>query len=270
MANNGLLINEKISSPQLKKLLGDFKQKHGTDKGMEALNEVANELVFKARIMAPVQLSAEPEKKGGVLSAKPGTQISFVLLTDGDKSYLPVFTDNAEFDKWNFGGGKPEYTVAFDFNGMASIFEGSAACTGAVINPFTDNMMIQRDMLLKWYEEAQIKQHGHARHTITPDTPTEVYQLNPYPMLLSNKLCETAKGLPGVNAMWLRGIKLNGDDGLLLICDLSEDGNNGIFKTLGDCATPMLEGKALHIVTLDSDFGKKSAENVLPFYTKSE
>lgn len=270
MANNGLLINEKISSPQLKMLLGDFKQKHGTEQGMQALNEVANELVFKAMIMAPVQLSEEPERKDGALSAKPGTQISFVLLTDSDKSYLPVFTDNSEFDKWNFSGRKPEYTIGFDFNGMASIFEGNSACTGVIINPFTDNLMIQREMLLKWSEEAQIKQHGHARHTISADTPAEVYALSPYPMVLSNKLCETAKGLPGVKAMWLRGIKLNGDDGLLLVCDLTEDGNNGIFKALGECATPMLEGKALHIITHDNDFGKKSTENVLPFYSKSE
>ena len=269
MANNKLLINEKISYPQLKALVGDFKQKYGTNKGPEALNAVANELVFRSRVIVPVQLSEEPEKDGSVLSAKPGTHISFVLLKADDKSYLPVFTENEELDKWSFEGGKPEYTIVLDFNGLASIFEQNSSCTGLVINPFTDNLMVQREMLLKWSEEAQIKQHGHARHTITPDTPTEVYQLSPYPMLMSNKLCETAKKLPGVNAMWLRGIKLNGDNGFLLICDLSEDGNKGIFKALGDCATPMLEGKALHIVTFDSDFGKKSAENVLPFYTKS-
>lgn len=269
MAENKLLINEKINCSQLKALVEDFRKKNGTDKGPEALNAVANELAFRSRVMAPVQLSEEPEKSGGVLSAKVGTHISFVLLKADDKSYLPVFTENAELDKWNFDSGKPEYTIGLDFSGLASLFEQNAACAGVVINPFTDNLMIQRSMIIKWYEEVQIKQHGHARHTITADTPTEVYQLSPYPMLMSNKLCETAKGLPGVNSMWLRGIKLNGDDGLLLVCDLSEDGNNGIFKALGECATPMLEGKALHIVTADSDFGKKSIENVLPIYTKS-
>lgn len=269
MANNGLIINEKISCPQLKKLVGVFKEKHNTPDGMKYFNDVANELVFNANVMAPVQLSEVPENIDGKIIAKPGTKISFVLLTDSDKSYLPVFTDSSEFDHWNFPGGKPEYTIGFNFEGMASLFEGNANCTGVIINPFTDNLMIQRQMLLKWNEEAQIKKHGHARHTITPDTPTEVYQLSPYPMVLSNKLCETAKDLPGVKAMWLRGIKLNGDDGLLLICDLTEDGNNGIFQALGECAKPMLEGKALHIIDANSDFGKKSTENVLPVYSKS-
>lgn len=269
MANNGLIINESVNNPQLKRLLGEFKQKQGTDGAMAVLNDLANEFVFNARVLSPVQLSEEPVKNGGVLTAKEGSQVSFMLLTDGGKSYLPLFTDNAEFSKWSFEGEKPKYTISLDFNGTASIFEGNAACAGLVLNPFTDNLLIQREMIIKWNEEAQIKQHGHARHTITADTPTEVYSLSPYPMVLSNKLCEAAKKLPGVNAMWLRGIKLNGDDGILLLCDLSEDGNNGIFKALGECATPLLEGKALHIVTIDNAFGKQNTENVLPIYSKN-
>lgn len=271
MANNIVRINDTVSNPKLRELLVEFKQKHDTDKNaaVKVLNELANEFVFSAKVLCPVQLSAEPVKQNGVLTAKSGSQVSFMLLSENDKSYLPLFTDNDEYSKWSFGVENPPYTLVLDFSGIAAIFESNAACSALVLNPYSDNLLIQREMIIKWNEDAQIKQHGHARHTITADTPAEVYALNPYPMLLSNKLCETAKGLPGINAMWLRGIKLNGEDGYLLLADLSEDGNNGIFKALGECATPLLDGKALHIVTTDNDFGKKNVDNVLPIYSKN-
>ncbi len=269
MVNNSLKINDKISNPKLKKLLGEFKKMYGTNNNnsVSKLNELANELVFSAKVLTPVQLSAEPVKEGGSLVVPTGSQVSFVLLSDNGKHFLPIFTDNNEInDKLN--GENKHYVLTLDFNGVAAIFENNVHCAGLVINPFSDNLLIQREMVIKWNEDAQVKQVGHARHTITSDTPAEVYALNPYPMIMSNKLCEAAKSMPGVNAMWLRGIKLNGDDGYLLITDLSENGNNGIFKALGECVTPLLGGKALHIITTDNEFGKKNTENVLPIYSK--
>lgn len=270
MANNNLRINDKITNPKLKKLLVEFKKMHGSsDKSAVAkLNELANELVFNAKTLTSVQLSAEPVKEGGALTVPAGSQVSFILLTDNDKHYLPIFTDNGEISD-KLDGENKHYVLTLDFSGIAAIFENNVHCAGLVINPFSDNLLIQREMIIKWNEDAQVKRHGHARHTITSETPAEVYALDPYPMVMSNKLCEAAKSMPGVNAMWLRGIKLNGDDGYLLIADLSEDGNNGIFKALGECVTPLLNGKALHIITTDNEFGKKNTENVLPIYSKN-
>lgn len=272
MANNNLKINEKISAPKLKKLLEEYKKAYDSGNSKSAvtkLNELANELVFNTKALTPVQLSAEPVDNGGALTVPAGSQVSFILITDSDKHYLPVFTDNSEMgDKLD--GEKKHYMLTLDFSGISAIFENNTFCAGLIINPFSDNLLIQRQTIIKWSEDAQVTQHGHARHTITSDTPTEVYALNPYPMVMSNKLCEAAKSMPGVNALWLRGIKLNGDDGYLLIADLSEDGNNGIFKALGECATPMLNGKPLHIITTDTEFGKKNIENILPIYSKND
>lgn len=271
MAGKIIRIDEQTSNPKLKKAMNDFKAAFTANKknATELLNVVANEFAG-IRALAPVKLSGEPVSKDGVLTVPPESEVSFVLLTDKDTNYLPLFTENVEYAKWNAPDTqKPEHVITLDFAGIASLLEGNADCKGALIDPFDTNMMLPREMILKWYETYQIQTQGHARHVITNDTPAEVFMLSPYPMELSNKLCDTAKTLPGVNAMWLRGIRLNGDDGYLLIADLSEDGHNGIYQALGGCATPLLGGLALHIVSADSDFGKSITQNSLPFYSKN-
>ena len=264
-----IFVNEKATNPKLRGLLKKYKSSIAKDKktASDILGQIANELTLHARVLAPVRLSEEPHPENGRLVTKDDTKITILVLNGEENNFLPIFTDNAEFEKWS-AGNKPDYTMTFDFNGCASVLESNAKVWGLVINPFSDNLQIPRAMVLNWFEQKQIHSQGHARHVITAETPAEVYAPDPYPMQLSNKLCEAAKELSGVNALWLRQVTLNGSVGYLLIADLSEDGNQVIFPTLGEAAKPYLNGFPLHIVTADNDFGKKSIDNVLPIYSK--
>ncbi len=270
MPNNLMIVNQTIQNPKLGALLEKYKGAYVNDKkaAAEILGQIADELALHSRILAPVSLSEEPISKNGKLVLKDGTNVAFMLLNGDGNDFLPIFTDNTEFSKWDAGDDKIPYSLTIDFDSCASILESNAACWGLAVNPFSDNLQIPRSMALNWFEQKQIHQKGHARHVITSQTPADVYAPDPYPMLLSNKLCEAAKTLSGVNALWLRGIRLNGSDGYLLVADISEDGNKVIFPTLGEAAKPHLNGLPLHIVTADNDFGKKSVENVLPIYSK--
>lgn len=267
-----LLINQKTSNPKLSALIEKYKDAFKNDKkaAAEILGQIADELVLRARLLTPVILSEEPISKNGRLVVKDNTNVTFMLLHGGDNDIIPVFTDNAELDKWNVDNTQKPWTMTLDFDSIGSVLEGGAQCWGIVVNPFSDNLQIPRSMALNWYEQKQIHSQGHARHVITPETPADVYAPDPYPMVLSNKLCEAAKGLSGVEKLWLRGVRLNGTEGYLLIAELTEDGNKVIFPALGEAAKPHLNGLALHIVTNDSEFGKKAVENVLPIYTKKE
>ena len=265
-----IYVNEKTKNPKLRTLLDKYRYAFEHDKKAagDILGQIADELTLHAKVLAPVMLAEEPLSEGGRLAVKDGADVTLMVLNGNGNDFLPIFTDNEEFEKWS-AGEKPQYNMLFAFDGCASVLEGNAKVWGLVINPFSDNLQIPRTMALNWFEQKQIHAQGHARHVITSDTPTEVYAPDPYPMQLSNKLCETAKELSGVNALWLRQVKLNGSEGYLLIADLSEDGNREIFPKLGEVSKPYLNGFALHIVTADNDFGKKAIENVMPIYSKN-
>ena len=265
-----IYVNEKSTNPKLRTLLDKYKDAYVNDKNAagEILGQIAEELTLHAKVLAPVTLSEEPVREKGKLAVKDNADVTLMILNGSGNDFLPIFTDNEEFEKWSVEG-RPSYNVLFSFDGCASVLEGNAKVWGIVVNPFSDNLQIPRTMALNWFEQKQIHTQGHARHVITEETPAEVYAPDPYPMQLSNKLCDAAKALSGVNKLWLRQVKLNGTEGYLLIADLSEDGNKSIFPTLGETAKPYLNGFPLHIVTADNDFGRKSIENVLPIYSKN-
>ncbi len=135
-----------------------------------------------------------------------------------------------------------------------------------MINPFSDNMTVSREITLKWLEKKQMMVNGHAQHVISPDSKYEFHSLSPYPMLLSNKLCETAKSLP-VNKMWLRGINLEGNDGYLLVVDFTGD-RMATFTELGNSAKQFLSNKSLHMIDCKEKFGKIAIENNIPIFSK--
>lgn len=262
-------IVEDLKNPKMRELLD--KRRSIDENDFEAISasmeQIANEIINSSPLLLALQPSKPPIKDdSGEFTLEKGTSISFDLLSAGDDNrYLPVFTSTEDYEKWTDRGNSVPVQVGFD--NVASMLEQNTGCDGAVVNPFSDNLLIPRPLLIRWYEQKQIINQGHANHVITSDTPVETYAPNPYPMLLSNKLCETAKTLPEVNKLWLRGAKLNGEDSYLLVADFNGD-RRTVFKALGDSSKPHLGKMPLHIVELDEGFGKSVTENVLPIYTK--
>lgn len=279
MPQNVLKINEKLENPALRGLMEkyrglvpadkeDFKKGNFDQEALTAvMNEIADEIITRAKVLVPATLSqpARDDGEGGQF-VPPNTNLSFVLIAGGGRNFLPVFTETEEFLKWQSDEERP-VTVQMDFDSFVQMAASHGSCAGIVINPFSDNLMINREMLLKWYEQKQMKAKGHANYIITRDTPVELYTPAPYPIELSGKLCETARGFSEVNKIWLRGIKLNNEQGYLLVVDFKGD-RTKLFTAFGDCAKPFLGAHALHIVALDDGFGAEATDKVLPIYTK--
>lgn len=267
MANN-LHIDQKLENPSLRELLARRLNADPSDK--EAINEIMGsliyEIVMRANFLSLVSFSKPPVYDvDGTLIIAPGTDITFTMLnnSNGDH-FFPVFTESTELEKWK--NAKIDHTMYIGFESIAAMIERNKNCGGFVINPFSDNMTISRDIVSKWLEKKQVMQNGHAQHVITPDSQYEFHALNPYPMLLSNKICEEAKGLE-INAMWLRGVTLNGNKGYLLAVDFSGD-RNTIFTRLGNAAKQFLSGNPLHIVDAKEPFGKLATDKMIPIYSK--
>lgn len=273
MPQNNLKLNEEIHNPKLRELFdrraaisADGKDVPDKKVYSDIMGEIADELIMRAKLLVPVSLSKEPEsRENGELFVSGNTDVTFMMLTSHDQHFLPVFTDTDDLKKWKMD--KVPYAVTMGFDNAASMLESIGKCDGVAVNPFSDDMVIGRQLVLHWYEQKQIMTQGHANHVITGDTPVEMFVPNPYPLELSNKLCETARQNHNVNKIWLRGIKLNGEDGYLLVVDFKGD-RQKLFSAFGECARPFLGAKALHIIALDDGFGGRAVENAMPIYSK--
>lgn len=263
-----LNIDKDLNNSELNDLLEKRKNLNKDDK--KAVSEIsvklANEIVMIAKFLAVVKFTKDPVEKNGELELAEGTNMNFTLL-DSEKSgkYFPVFSDKNAVEKWN---GVPEYhTVQIAFDDIARLILTNDSFSGMVLNAGTDTLVIERKVIAGWNERKQIAQKGHADNVITNNTPLEIYPANPYPLQLSNKLCETAKGINGVNRLWLRGITLNGEEGYLLVVDFSGE-RQPIFSKLGEAGKGFLGRMPLHLVPYGDKFGQNAVDKVVPIYSK--
>lgn len=237
------------------------------EKLQNTLEKVVAEMVENAKFLVPVEIAVEPEKdKDGGLCIPASTDVTFVIFSlDEKQRFIPIFSDTETYNKWE--KAENVHAMTMDFASLVNLLEKSTTGEGLVLNPFTDNMMVKREMALKWFEQFQIARNGSASHAIPASMAEQVYNLNPYPFQLMNTLCEAARSTPAVKAMWLRGINLNNEESYLLIVDFTGDRQKAI-SPLGEAARKFLGNMPLHIVPLDEGFGGKAAKGINPIYTK--
>ncbi len=271
MAEN-IRIDRELRNPKLRELFDDRMKmvKSGVKdekKLNDALEKIVHEMVENASFLVPAEIDTEPVKeKDGGLGIPASTNLAFVIFSQEDgQKFIPIFSDSEQLARWQ-NKADNIHTMTMSFPSLALLLQQSTENEGIVLNPYSDNMMVKREMALRWYEQLQIARNGSASNVITLDKAKDVYTLNPYPFQLSNVLCETARKDPRIKALWLRGINLNNEDSYLLIVDFSGD-RRKVFPPLGEAAKKFLNNKPLHIVPLDEGFGGKAAEGVTPVYT---
>lgn len=253
-----LHINEKLAKQTLDDLFAERRemQDKTEEEQVEILNRLINELVMNAMFISPVTFPNGHE----------AGDVTFAMVRNQDDvGYFPLFSNSEELGKWQ--GMEQSETVQLPFDRYADMLNARSGFGGIVVNAFTDNFIVERKLVQEWYEQKQLAVQGHATHAITGDTKYEFFAPDPYPIQVSGKLCEAAKGLAEVSRLWLRGVKLDGKDAYLVVVDHSGD-RQTVLTALGESAKDFLNGMSLHVVQLQKGFAEEAVENVLPIYTK--
>lgn len=249
--------NEKLDKQRIAEL---FAQRQTVDKNDDAAmseltNSIIAELVMNTTFIAPVQLG---ENSGDAQS------VTFRLIQSPQGvRYFPIFTSSEDLETWDELGNTD--TVHMTFDGYAELIRNNDAMGGIAVNPFSDNLMVDRRLVLQWYERKSLIINGYASHTVTSDSRYEFIDLS------SDELCDnlimSAKAEPRIKEIWLRGIKLEGKDGYIAVVDVEGD-HTDVFRELGNAARELLGDKQLHLVLFNSDFGKLAVEGIEPIYSK--
>lgn len=256
---NNLYIDERLEQQKISEYFAQYKELDPKDEKAqsELMNNLIGELVMNTRLIAPVAIKEGKDGKKNIV-------FQLIKSTQGE-NFFPVFTASEELEKWE--GLKDYRTIQLIFDNYAQMLAANDTCGGFVVNPFSDNFRVSKQSAQTWYEHKQMIVQGHASHMITKDSKYEVYAPSPFPFRLSDKLCETAKDIPDVKRIWLRGIKLDGTDGYLAVVEFGGD-REKTLSALGNGSRDYLNGMPIHFVAYAPGFAEQAVKDVIPIYAK--
>lgn len=263
-------VNKPLENPLLKELFKDLRKAKEDDEYVKIFNKLAEEIAMKAHFLSVIELTGEPEEKSdGSFVLKEDTEMSFPMLTNQEnQAFYPIFIDWEELYKWEDLKKENLKTAIFNFDDYLAMIFSNNGSHGIVINPFSDNFVLDKETLKIWKSIKEAKINGK-KYNIAEDTKVILGTPSEYPTEMVNNLIEYSKKDSRVNAIWLRLMMKEEEKIYLLVVDINGDKDEVFTKIAGVVTDFLPKGYFADMVELNSDFGKRATENQEPFYKKS-
>lgn len=265
-------VNRPLENPRLKELFARRRTAGSREEMARIMEELAEEIVMNGRFLSVVQFSREPEKReDGTAVFLEDTQMSVPMLSAGDgKHFYPAFIDWEELGRWrgleDFSKGEPPQTLILGFDDYAAMVDRGDS-DGVAINPFSDNLVLERETLARWRERKELRLAGHTERVVEKGTQVRLGEPAEYPHALVEAMAAYAKGERGIQRLWLRLMEQSGVFNWLVVVQFEGD-KRRIFDGLGAAALPHLMGRYVDIVPASEAFGRDASKGVKPFYER--
>lgn len=256
-------VNKPLENFRLNVLLKETKENQ-TETGMNMLFE---EIVMNAHFLSVIFLSELPKpNEDGTATFQKNTTMQMPMLSSaGGKHFYPVFTDHAELARWQ-KMEKPN-TLILTFDDYSAFLEKNEQAEGIVINPFSDNFVLNRKLMAHLKTQKDLRTKGVSRNKITKDTKVMVGEPKEYPTEMMKALQAHMKGVPAIERAWLRLMIKDNVQSFLVVVDFAGN-REEIFGQIAAVARPYLKNIYLDMIPYQDGFGEKAVENVEPFYQK--
>lgn len=258
-------VNQPVTNPRIQGLM---RQAAGNPTE-EIMNLVYEELAMNARLLSVIMVTHEPvQKEDKTAVFEQGTKMQLPLLTapDGSK-YYPAFTDWQELNKWH-EILEPK-TLLLTFEDYAALVLKDEDTKGIVINPFGENMMVDRPLLQHLKQKKEMLLHGKTILPIDKNEKISVAEAAEFPAEMVKKITAELKEEACVEKAWLRLMKRKEEISYLFVADIALPGNReAVFDRVANAARPFLKGMHINMTTCQEEFGKNAVEGADPFYKK--
>lgn len=246
-------INKPITNPNLVNVIKEIKQ--GNKEG-----ELFWEEIFKAKFLCPIKMkigkTTQKEKQQIVLEEETSVAL-LSIANERSEHFLMAFTDWDELKKWNHDHNQQALILSYeDYQGI--IIKNDSAYQGMVINPFGENIVLDRQIMNNTRKSEHIIQKGES---VMIGIPKE------YPTDMVNKLKEYFAKMQNVEKAYLLWLVRGKESSYLLVLD-SPISPQQLFPPIGQICQPYLKGKLLDMVLADSGLGKCAIEGQTPFFTR--
>ncbi len=252
-----------ITNPALVKAMDEMKQDRNPK------TEVAFVTALKAaRFLVPASVNkvqAAQANEDGTVELKEQPQVRFMLFNNKEgKKFFPLFTDIAEFRKWD--KHQDSQLAALSFRDLCQIMQKNPNPDGegAVINPFGQNIMVPSETLFR----------VNATEAMAPGTKIQIGSLKEEPTELVEAVKAHAATDDAINAIYLRVMKREDKEkpNFLFVVDIDREMDQAaakvVFDGIAQAAKPHLRGVELAIVPSFNQLGVAALKDAEPFYTK--
>jgi len=215
--------------------------------------KVLREELLKAKFLSPIKVEVEKEEFKGKQALEQDAKFNLINIQDNkDNSYLPVFTDWIEMEKWN----KDEKAIVLTFEDYAKIATNNQELVGIVINPYGENLVLDREVIVNIVSGKAVMRKGESVAIGLPrDYPEEMVQA-------LKRYFDEFKKIKSAYLLWM---VRNGEQSYLLVLD-SDEKPEMIYPKIGDVCKPYLNGIFVDMIPLTSSLGISATENQQPFY----
>ena len=157
-------INKPLENPRLKELFARRRAAEDGEALRPVMEKLLSEVVLNARFLSVVRLSSAPEAE-----------------ESGRAVFYPVFIDREELGKWDPLPEEGLKTLALGFDEYAYMVLDKNEGDGLVINPFSDNLSLDRGSLRELRERKELRMEGHARKQVEEDAVVQLGEPDVYP-----------------------------------------------------------------------------------------
>lgn len=216
--------------------------------------------IFKAKFLCPINMEIGKTTQKGNHKIVLGEGTSIALLSIDNKQsehFLMAFTDWDELKKWKKNYAQQTLILSYE-DYQEIVIKNDSAYHGMVINPFGENIILDRQMLKNTRKNEHIIQKGES---VMIGIPKE------YPTDMVNKLKEYFATMQNVEKAYLLWMVRGKESSYLLVLD-SQISPQQLFPLIGRVCQPFLREKLLDIVLANSGLGKGAIEGQTPFFIK--
>lgn len=179
-------------------------------------------------------------------------ELTFMLLCDqNNNNYFQAYTDMDEYSKWSDSKKSKNFVLKFDE--LASIIVSSEdEVKGLAINPFSENIILDKDFLDKTFKMDKIF----------------IEEEKDCPNKIKNVIKKTLKKYEKIDKAYLMNIQKNSIPGYLLIIDSKIKNKKKLYDEIGNDITNNIDQLNLDIISSTDEIAKDLIENKKAFYIK--
>lgn len=253
-----------ITNPALVQAMDAMKQERNQKNEVTFVNHVK-----VARFLVPANVESVQQAQAnadGTVELKDQPRVSFILFNNSEgEKFFPLFTDIAEIRKWE--DFSKHQLAAISYRDLCQFFQRNPenGISGAVINPFGQNIMIPVESLFRIMNT----------EAIAPGTQIQIGTLKEEPTELLEALKPYFAEKESINKAYLRVMKREDkpNPNFLLVIDtdvsVGENALKELFDGIAAVAKPHLRNVELAIVPTANRFGQSALRDAVPFYEKA-
>lgn len=267
MERGNIDVNKPVENPKLIEFLDKRNQISPQDEGWDSLmNNILQYIAEEGTFLAVTHFDKSNihNNGDGTSTIQKDTVIQFESLSTNDgKTYFPFYTD------WKNLRDNPNHSIG-EIETMILTFEDvytfSKKNTGAVLNPFSHNLLLENSLLENMKKVLDERNNSHrSQIEIKQDTKVMLGEPKDYPITMVEAIKNYAKTNDNIKKIFLKLMLMEGKQSFLLIVDFKGD-RNIIFDQLFQVAQPYIPKEMfLYVIPYSEEFGKNAADNK-PFY----